>query len=529
MRDLLILAPLRSVRTLLVRWLDKIETGWSIPVFLIGFVGLAALGFSVAYVHGMHMDILEAWAVGRTFDWGFWKHPPLMGWVAHLWTDVFPLTDWSFRLLAMVNAGLALFAVDLLARRFVQGDKRAVILLLLLLTPVYLFHAEKYNANSIMLAVWPFATYCFLRSFEERTAGWAAAAGFLCALAMLGKYYSIFLIIGFVAAAFLHPDRKRYLLSRAPWISVACGLIGIAPHVYWLAQNDFLPFQYAVHTHIARDGNQSLRDAALFAITNIAYLLFPVISLCVMLRSHLREWGRNLKELPSGLFLLLLVFAASILMPIVMVVGVGSDLPATWHFQGLFLVILILVGALRFEIPRRETVNLATMVGGLFLCAVLASPLHALYRNAHPNQSGRDFYRGAALELASAWHKAYGVPLARVSGDDGLAFATEFYSPDHPLYGRSFAFAALPADSTFAKGWSALCFAGEPHCDAWMAEIARKVPGTRRWTFPVTLSLWGVTGATREIAAIMVGPSATPGSPDGPKRLDDVGARRRGP
>jgi 4-amino-4-deoxy-L-arabinose transferase-like glycosyltransferase len=183
-----------------------------------------------------------------------------------------PLTDWSFRLLAMANAGLALFAVDMIARRFVRGDRRAVILLLLLLTPVYQFHAEKFNANSVLLAIWPLATYCFLRSFEERTAGWAAAAGFLCALAMLGKYYSIFLLAGFVIAAILHPDRARYLRSTAPWISVACGLIGIAPHIYWLSQNDFMPFYYAAGSHIGKPGVQTIKDSALFVLTNAAYL-----------------------------------------------------------------------------------------------------------------------------------------------------------------------------------------------------------------------------------------------------------------
>jgi len=36
------------------------------------------------------------------------------------------------------------------------------------------------------------ATYCFLRSFENREIRWAIAAGAAGALAMLGKYYSVF-------------------------------------------------------------------------------------------------------------------------------------------------------------------------------------------------------------------------------------------------------------------------------------------------------------------------------------------------
>lgn len=531
-------SPLRAphfhgVRAGIARWLDDIETGWAIPVFIVGFIAFSTLILSIGYISGnLHMDVLEAWSVGRTLAWGFWKHPPLMGWVTHGWAEVFPLTDWSFRLLAMVNAGLALLAVDLIARRFVRGDKRAVILLLLLLTPIYQFHAEKFNANSVLLAVWPLAAYCFLRSFEERTAGWAAAAGFLCALAMLGKYYSIFLLAGFVIAAILHPGRARYLCSKAPWISLACGLAGIAPHVYWLSQHHFLPFQYAVQTHIVEKHDvHSFKDVALFILTNAAYLLLPIVSLGIMLRSHWREWWTNLKTLPSGLLLLLLVFAASFVLPILVVLIIDSDLPATWHFQGLFFIVLIAVCALRFEIPRRETINLAAMVGILFVGALLVSPFYALYRNAKPSPSGREFYRGAAEMLTAAWHQAYSVPLPYVSGDDGFAFATPFYSPDHPYYSRPFPFGhnwEMPEGSPFTKGWSALCFAEETYCDTWMARIAQKNPTARRWTLSVRLSLWGFQGATRNMMAIMIPPSAAPGHEiPANQRLDEVGARRR--
>ena len=100
----------------------------------------------IAYLSGdPHPDVLEAWSFGRTWEWGNFKHPPLMGWVMYLWTSVFPLTNWSFQLLAMINSAIALCSVDLISRRFVRGDKRMIVLLLLMLTPVYQFHAQRFN------------------------------------------------------------------------------------------------------------------------------------------------------------------------------------------------------------------------------------------------------------------------------------------------------------------------------------------------------------------------------------------------
>jgi len=78
---------------------------------------------------------------------------------------------------ALTNSALALWAVDLIARRFVAGDKRMLVLLLLMLLPIYQFHAQRSMPMRCWLATWPIATYCFLRSFETRRDPVAIAAG----------------------------------------------------------------------------------------------------------------------------------------------------------------------------------------------------------------------------------------------------------------------------------------------------------------------------------------------------------------
>jgi hypothetical protein len=149
----------------------------------------------------------------------------------------------------MTNAAAGLFATDLIARRYLEGDKRILVLLLLLLTPFYQFHGQRFASSQTLLSTWPIATYCFLRAFETRGLVWSAAAGAAAALAMLGKYYSIFLIAGFLAAVLAHPGRWAYLRSASPWISAAVGGVVLAPHVQWLFATEFTPFSYATALH----------------------------------------------------------------------------------------------------------------------------------------------------------------------------------------------------------------------------------------------------------------------------------------
>ncbi|HEX7790934.1 MAG TPA: glycosyltransferase family 39 protein [Afipia sp.] len=516
------------------RWLDGVEPGWAVPALLAVFVALCMLVLLLAFQGGdLHGDALETWTLGRELAWGQSKHPPLMGWVARVWSSAFPLTDWSFYLLAMLNSAAALFAVDLISRRFVRGDGRVVILLLLLFFPAYHVHAQRFSANTVLLATWPLATYCFLRSFETRAWTWAAAAGAVAALAMLGKYYSVFLIAGFAIAAAAHPQRRIYFTSPAPWVSVFTGLVVLAPHLWWLATHDMQPFDYALSWHGGLPRVIAIEDAFNFTVGNAAYLALPVGIWLLMIRMNLRTFASNLATLDPGLALLLWIFAATVFLPPVVSIALDTDLPRMWNLQALFLVIVVMVAAAKFRIDRFDTVNLSAGMAGLLAGAVLAAPLYALYHNTHPLEYNRSFIRGAVQDITRRWHEATGERFAVISGDDSLAFGTAFYSPDHPVYMRSISFRhtwMMPDPASLDKGWAAMCIATDQPCVSWLQRVAQSRPSAVLSEFEVQARLWGRPGASIRISALIVPPRpVSPGnSPeaDTNSRVEDFRANR---
>jgi 4-amino-4-deoxy-L-arabinose transferase-like glycosyltransferase len=483
-------------------WLEGIETGWSIPLLLALFVAVWTAYLVVAYLGaGLHPDVLETWTLGRHLAWGYHKHPPMMGWITRGWTAVFPLTDWSLQLMAMVNAAVALWAVDLISRRFVRGEKRVIVLLLAMLLPVYQFHAQRFNANTVLLASWPLATYCFLRAFEApRQLGWAIAAGAACALAMLGKYYSIFLVASFVFAAVLHPDRRRYLLSASPWISTLAGMLVLGPHLHWLATTGATTFDYAL-AHAGVDHVAALWEVAYFITGLIAALSVAAVTWVFIAGQRLAQLPADFRAMNPGLRLLLLVAIGTILFPAIVSLAV----------QGLFLFIVLIVCGTSYPIERFYAVNLTVMVAGIAILAVAAgAPIHALYRHAYGYEEGRSFYHAIATELTARWHHAVGTPLVSVSGDDALAFAAAFYSPDHPFYARPFAYQytwGLPRKTTLDRGWAALCFADQADCLSWMARTASRATNLFRSEFDAQATLLGRPGRTRRVVLLIVPPS----------------------
>jgi len=511
-----------------LRLLDGIEAGWAIPLLLAGFVAAWMAFLVIAYLVGdLHSDVLEAWTFGRSFDWGSAKHPPLMGWVARAWTSVFPLTDWSLQLLALVNSAIGLWFVDRISRRFVTGDKRIIVLLLLLLPPTYQFFAQRFNANAVLLPLWPLATYCFLRSFETRKAGWAAAAGATAALAMLGKYYSFFLIGSFVFAAICHPQRRAYFGSKAPWISAGVGLVALGPHLHWLATTGARPFTYALMEHGGKTFFGALNEAFLFVLEAALSLALPACLWAAIAGRRLKMLPRDFRQMDPGLLLLFWVTVGTIVFPAIAAIVVGAHMPGVWASQGLFLFVVIVVCSTSYSIERFYTVNLIVIVAGIALVAVfVVAPLHAFYRNTHPLDEGRNFYRLSALELTRLWHSQVDVPLPIVGGEEGLALATAFYSPDHPLFEVEL---VCPKTDEFPKaaierGWAALCFVGDDACHDRMARNILQAPRVVETEFAVQSSLMGLPGARQRVKAFIVPPSGAGAMP--PMSAEDLKERR---
>ena len=492
-------------------WLDGVEEGWGIPVLLAIFVLLWTVFLGIAYANGdLHPDVLEAWTIGRTPDWGGAKHPPLMGWITHIWMLIFPVRDWSLYLLAMTNSAVGLWIVDLTARRFVHGNKRAIILLLLMLLPVYQFQAQRFNANSVLFAIWPLAIYCFLRSFETRHAGWAIAAGLAGALAVLGKYYSVFLILGFAFAAVCHSARRAYFTSAAPWISAGAGLLLLAPHIHWMLSSGVSPLGYALATHGGLGKGRAFLSGLMFLLGLVATLALPGLVWAVMIRSRAGDYLRGLKPLEPGLLLLLLVATGAVVTPPLVSLILGSSLSAVWASPGLFAFVLVAVCAAKFPVDRRETRRLAVGVLTLTVIAVLLAPAHAYYRNRHPFSEGRNYYSLATVELMKRWRQVASVPLETVSGDK-LAMALGFYSPDHPAFvipfNQQYVW-QMPSEAALQGGWATMCLPDEETCLIWSKQVAAIAPGAISFDFVVQPQLWGMPGIPARIVALIVPPRA---------------------
>src|SRR4249919_1630752 len=235
-------APFYAANRLVSRWHDAIvdpaRRERTVLASLLIYVLLwTAYGTIAKSSQGLHPDMTEIVAWSRDLSLGYLKHPPFAAWLVWLWFSVFPLTEWFYYLLAMLVPGIALWIVWRISADYLDVEKRIVGIALLTFVPFFNFHALKYNVNTVLLPLWAATTWFFLMSVRTRRTFWAILAGVAAACAMLGKYWSIFLLAGLGLAVLLDKRRTAYFRSASPWITIGSGLIVLAPHLLWLFES----------------------------------------------------------------------------------------------------------------------------------------------------------------------------------------------------------------------------------------------------------------------------------------------------
>lgn len=247
---------------------------WLLLLLHVG-VWVLAHGISDTNLDG-YADMLENFAWGQTFEWGSAKHPPLFAWITGAWFSVFPTLDAAYHLLSYANAALGLLGVYRLAQGIGRDDLALPSVLLMCMAFPYSTLAVKFNANAILLSLWPWVAVAWVHSIQRegrRGWWWSIGLGVLSAMAMLGKYYSGVFLLGIFLTTLANADSRRWFKTAKPWLALMVFGLCLMPHVRWLAAHDFVTLHY-VGDQGGEDGI-SWGMVAKFAISPLAYWLFP--------------------------------------------------------------------------------------------------------------------------------------------------------------------------------------------------------------------------------------------------------------
>src|SRR4249920_2898085 len=135
----------------------------------------------------LQLDLAEDLALGKEWQLGYWKHPPLPWWLADLSYRITGSVN-ALYLLGPLAAVICLYAVWKLAREVTDPLTALIAVLALEGIHYYSFSVVKFAHDQVQLPFWAFTSLFFYRALRQgRIVDWALAGAFLAG-AFWSKY-----------------------------------------------------------------------------------------------------------------------------------------------------------------------------------------------------------------------------------------------------------------------------------------------------------------------------------------------------
>lgn len=242
---------------------------------------------------GLGIDESHYVLYGRHLAWGYFDHPPMVGFLAAL-TGLWGDGSFFARLGPIACAAAAVILLRRLALALYRDERIALAASgLLLLMPAHHLLSVALLPDAPLNLFWCAALLAAWQAMRrESWALWLAAGG-LFGLALLSKYHGVLLggcLVLYVATS---PVARVWLTRPQPYAAAALGLLLFLPNVAWNARHDWISYAF----QLGRGGGHAGVGKLLLALGGQLVAASPVIAgLLVAAWATLILWRRLRSE-----------------------------------------------------------------------------------------------------------------------------------------------------------------------------------------------------------------------------------------
>ncbi len=376
------------------------------------------------------LDTIEMLYWGHEWQLGYYKHPPLPGWIAEFSCLLLGRAAWPTYLAAQVGVVTCFWAAWQLARDFMKPWHALAAVLILEASYYYNYTTPELNNNVVSRALWALSVLFFYRAVSQKKPQWWILTGVSLAVGMMSRYDTAVLGATMVGFLVIHPQARQHWRSSGPYWTMATCLAALAPHLYWLVSSDFPTIRYFL------DRSESTGSWVDHFVNPAKFLLSQlgaVVPIALLATPLVASWKpRQFKE-PADRFQR--DFLISIVLGPVAFICCASLLAgfairsmwgtALWTFTGVLVLFMF-----RLKEDRQAWRRLASLsvTATILLASVLAirnigSP-HLRDKGSRVHFPGQQL----ATEVENRWNQQHETPLEIVGGTWWVAGNVAFYA-----------------------------------------------------------------------------------------------------
>lgn len=202
-------------------------------------------------------------------DYGFYDHPPMVGWILALLLQL-SRAEWVLRLPVIVLPALVAFAM-LQYLRPVDENKAYLAALAFLLLPVNVWNVLITTDTPLVLFSF-LSVLCFAAALRRESQMLYALSGAMLGLAFLSKYFALLMGFAYLVFVLIQPAGRRSWRGLAT--VVACALPFAAYNAWWNYEHCWANLMFNIYNR-HDDAGWSLQKPLLYALS-VLYMLSPV-------------------------------------------------------------------------------------------------------------------------------------------------------------------------------------------------------------------------------------------------------------
>ncbi len=389
----------------------------------------------------LELDLAEDLALGKEWQLGYWKHPPLPWWAADLFYRLTGQIEVVYVLgpLAVIGCFIGVYVLA----RDIAGPVQALIATLSLVgIHYYNYSAVKFAHDQMQLPFWALTGLFFWRGLARgRALDWMLA-GAMLALAFWSKYAAFALAIALALFLLIDPVARLALRTRGPWLMAAAFLVVIAPNAWWLVDSGFLPMQYVSDRARVPEVWHDYLIRPVKWVTGQIFFTHPTLILLglTLLPRTAPQPPLSAQEAFARRYVTLLAFGPFAVVTAVAILT-GRFPVQMWGYP---LWSFLPLAAVLWLGPVTDLRRISFFAAGVIFLFLLAPAIwigtHILDPHLRTRPKATDFPgRAIAEQVTRDWHDRTGAKLGYVAGTEFAANNVAVYSPDRPrvvVHGR---------------------------------------------------------------------------------------------
>ena len=194
---------------------------------------------------GLTVDEAHYWVYSKFLDLSYYDHPPMIGYIIKIFTDIFGINEFAVRLPSVIIFIITSWLFFLCVKKIFNERIAFIGTVLINILPVFSFLGAVVTIPDSPLSLfWMLSFYLFINIIETKESKYWYMLGITVGLAFLSKYTAVMIYPSIILFLICSKENRFWFAKKEFYLSMIISFLIFLPVVIWNIQNNWASFGF---------------------------------------------------------------------------------------------------------------------------------------------------------------------------------------------------------------------------------------------------------------------------------------------